>query len=542
MCGIYGNLLYKEEDTAGIINAGYSCKVRGPERTITHQTPDVILMFHRLAIMETSPLSDQPHIYKNENDVYYILCNGEIYNYKSLAIRYLNKEYSNDTSVIYPLFEAFDYDFIRLNNELNGEYSIVIIKVVNNSLKECWMSTDPLSVRPLFVSSSKDNITFSSLLLGISNTPSIEKRNVIRLQGGWMLHFIIKEGKVYTECMKPYIQNIDKVGLLNPLTDIENVKLKVIATLENAVINRLNSDRPIGCLLSGGLDSSLVAGIAARELKDKGMKLKTFSIGMTGGTDLKYARMVADYIDSEHTEVIFTPEEGLSVLEDVIKTTETFDITTIRASVGQYLLSKWISQNTDIKVILNGDGADECQMGYLYNYYSPSHIESHKDCIRLLDNIHLYDGLRVDRCISRWGLEARVPYLDKNFVNLYKIIHPNLKMPIRGERMEKWLIRSAFERSKLIPKEVLWRIKEAFSDGVSNTENSWFSILQKHTIPSYNKVYIHCPPISNESRYYREIFEKIFGDEVSHVIPYFWMPKWIQSNDPSARTLPLYVG
>jgi asparagine synthase (glutamine-hydrolysing) len=342
--------------------------------------------------------------------------------------------------------------------------------------------------------------------------------------------------------MKPYIQNIDKVGLLNPLTDIENVKLKVIATLENAVINRLNSDRPIGCLLSGGLDSSLVAGIAARELKDKGMKLKTFSIGMTGGTDLKYARMVADYIDSEHTEVIFTPEEGLSVLEDVIKTTETFDITTIRASVGQYLLSKWISQNTDIKVILNGDGADECQMGYLYNYYSPSHIESHKDCIRLLDNIHLYDGLRVDRCISRWGLEARVPYLDKNFVNLYKIIHPNLKMPIRGERMEKWLIRSAFERSKLIPKEVLWRIKEAFSDGVSNTENSWFSILQKHTIPSYNKVYIHCPPISNESRYYREIFEKIFGDEVSHVIPYFWMPKWIQSNDPSARTLPLYVG
>jgi asparagine synthase (glutamine-hydrolysing) len=160
--------------------------------------------------------------------------------------------------------------------------------------------------------------------------------------------------------------------------------------LESAVKKRyLNTERPIACLLSGGLDSSLVAAIASMEMKNRGMKLRTFSIGMEGGTDLKYARLVADHIDSEHTEVIFTPEEGLSVLEDVIKTCETYDTTTIRASVGQYLLARWISQNTNIKVVLNGDGADECMMGYLYNYYSPSHIDSHNDCLRLLDEIHL---------------------------------------------------------------------------------------------------------------------------------------------------------
>jgi len=459
MCGIYGYLLYNKDDVSDVTKAGYSSKNRGPERTITHHTEDMFLMFHRLAIMNISPLLDQPHVYKSTDEkdtYYYVMCNGEIYNYETLCKRFLDIITPNDTSCIYPLFQAFNYDFIKLNNELNGEYALVILKITNNMLNECWMSTDPYSVRPLFVCSDKDYVVFSSLLLGLSNTPNIDKTKVRRIGGGEMLHFTFKDGCVYSEHSSLYQKDLSNVGLLSPLTNVEEIKTQLVFSLQSAITRRLNSDRPIGCLLSGGLDSSLVAAIACRELKEKGKKLRTFSIGMTGGTDLYYAKMVADYIESDHTEVIFTPEEGLSVIEDVIKTTETFDITTIRASVGQYLLAKWISENTDIKVVLNGDGADECQMGYLYNYYSPSHIESHKDCIRLLDEIHLYDGLRVDRCISRWGLEARVPYLDKSFANLCKRIHPKLKMPSKEEgKIEKWLIRRVNSKNlKITHKEL----------------------------------------------------------------------------------------
>lgn len=543
MCGIYGYLLSNNTDISELHHAGYSSKNRGPERTLTHHTEDMFLMFHRLAIMNTSPLLDQPHIYSDEKDTYYyVMCNGEIYNYETLCKRFLDAITLNDTSCIYPLFQAFNYDFKKLNNELNGEYSLVILKVINNKLSECWMSTDPYSVRPLFICSDKEYVVFSSLLLGISKSPNIDKTKVRRLGGGEMIQFTFKDGVLYSEYSSSYQTDLSQVGLLNPLTKIEEIKPQLVFSLESAVTRRLNSDRPIGCLLSGGLDSSLVASIACRELKEKGQKLRTFSIGMTGGTDLYYARMVADYIESDHTEVIFTPEEGLSVIEDVIKTTETFDITTIRASVGQYLLAKWISQNTDIKVLLNGDGADECQMGYLYNYYSPSHIESHKDCIRLLDEIHLYDGLRVDRCISRWGLEARVPYLDKTFANLCKRIHPKIKMPSKEEgKIEKWLIRSAFSKYLEIPNEVLWRVKEAFSDGVSKKEKSWYKIIEESIKTSQTIMYTHCPPISHESAWYREVFEREFGSEVVNVIPHFWMPKWIKSNDPSARTLSVYT-
>jgi asparagine synthase (glutamine-hydrolysing) len=455
------------------------------------------------------------------------MCNGEIYNYDTLCKRFLDVITPNDISCIYPLFQAFDYDFKKLNNELNGEYALVILKVINNVLSDCWMSTDPYSVKPLFVCSDKDYIVFSSLLLGISKSPNIDKTKVRRLGGGEMIHFTFKDFCVYDEYSSYYQPDISNVGLLNPLTKIDEIKPQLVFSLDSAIVRRLNGDRPIGCLLSGGLDSSLVAAIACRELKERGQKLRTFSIGMTGGTDLYYARMVAEYIESEHTEVIFTPEEGISVIEDVIKTTETFDITIIRASVAQYLLAKWISENTDIKVLLNGDGADECQMGYLYNYYSPSHIDSHKDCIRLLDEIHLYDGLRADRCISRWGLEARFPYLDKNFANLCKRIHPKIKMPSKEEgKIEKWLIRSAFSKYLDIPYEVLWRTKEDFSDGISNKEKSWYKFIEES--------------ISNESVWYREVFEREFGSEVVSVIPNFWLPKWIESDNSSARTLSIY--
>jgi asparagine synthase (glutamine-hydrolysing) len=206
---------------------------------------------------------------------------------------------------------------------------------------------------------------------------------------------------------------------------------------------------------------------------------------MDDGTDIKYARMVAEHIGSIHTEFNFTPNDGLNSIDDVLLATETFDITTIRASVGQYLLAKKIASTTDIKVILNGDGADECQMGYLYFYLYPSIAEAKIERDKLLNQIHLFDGLRVDRNISYHGLEARVPFLDKEFVNLYYKIPPELLVPT-PTRMEKHLIRTAFNElmPDLLPYDVLFRKKEAFSDGVSSKEKSWYMIVKDH----YNQI------------------------------------------------------
>jgi len=280
--------------------------------------------------------------------------------------------------------------------------------------------------------------------------------------------------------------------------------------------------------------------------------LRTFTIGMKGGTDLYYAKMVADFIGSEHTEINFTEEEGLNVIEDVIKVCETYDITTIRASVAQHLLAKWISENTDIKVVLNGDGSDENWMGYLYYHLSPDSEKANLDSFKLVDNIHYFDGLRVDRNISHFGLEARLPFLDKDVVKMCREIPGDLKMPRmrEGKPLEKYLLRNAFDKvymnDPILPSEVLFRVKEALSDAVSRKEKSWYQTVQEwidinhsHKLDVY-KHYSHLPPVSNESRWYREVFEKMFGENVVEVIPYFWLPNWTNSTEPSARNLQVY--
>jgi asparagine synthase (glutamine-hydrolysing) len=271
---------------------------------------------------------------------------------------------------------------------------------------------------------------------------------------------------------------------------------------------------------------------------------------MDGSTDIDFSNKVAHHIGSEHTNIYFTPEEGLSVISDVLKATETFDITTIRASVGQYLASKYIRKNTDVRVLLNGDGADECQMGYLYFYYAPTDEEAQNESLKLINNIHLYDGLRVDRCVSYNGLEARVPFLDKDFVELFVNIHPNLKRPCKEkDRIEKHLIRKAFDvvfqDDPILPNEVLWRQKEAFSDGVSSKSKPWYLDVKTHieekiSDDGLEKSWKHLPPPTREALYYRYIFESLFGERSAFVIPRYWLPSWIETNEPSARTLTVY--
>ena len=304
-----------------------------------------------------------------------------------------------------------------------------------------------------------------------------------------------------------------------------------------SVKDRLQSERPIGALLSGGLDSSLICGIASILLAEKGQRLNTFTIGMDiDSPDIEYARKVATHINSIHHEIIIPVDEWLKNIKNVIKQIETTCITTIRASTAQYLISKWISENTDIKVILNGDGSDEITSGYLYFYNAPSSDESHKENLILLNQIHYYDVLRVDRGISAFGLESRVPFLSHNFVDLYLSIDKELRNPIKKSRMEKFLLRKSFEDSNIIPSDVLWRQKEAFSDAVSNKRKSWFEYINDYVETQINKDIDINNFSSKESFWYTKIFKEVYPNNTNYIAN--WLPKWCGDiQEPSARIL-----
>ena len=336
-----------------------------------------------------------------------------------------------------------------------------------------------------------------------------------------------------------------KLEFIENTKDINSVYNDVNSLLKEAVLKRLMSDRKIGCLLSGGLDSSLIASLVAREYRDS--KVKTFSIGMPGSIDLKYADDVAKYIGSDHYSVEISEDDFLNAIEDVIYKIESYDITTVRASVGNYLVSKYIRNNTDCKVIFNGDGSDEVSCGYFYLKNAPDLDALQNENKRLLDEIYLFDVLRSDRSISSNGLEPRTPFLDKKFVQYYFSLSPEIKKFDGKNRIEKYVLRKSFENDKLLPEDVLWRNKCAFSDGVSKKNKSWHTIIKSYlddiiSDEEFNNEKIkfsHCPPISKESYYYRKIYAKYFGNH-DNLIPHYWMPRWSDVNDPSARELNEY--
>ena len=547
MCGIWALIKANPKLTYKIIDSFDSIEERGPDTSSIYINKNIILGFHRLAINDLSVYGNQPFYYSTKEFNYTLICNGEIYNHNDLQKEYnINVSSTSDCAVLLPLFLKLNENFAEFNNKLRGEYALLIIKesksTVNKEI-EYFMSTDPLSVRPLFyyIDTESYEIGVSSLLSGLSKLSS----NVNRLDQGTYI-----QGKTDNKSYNNF--KINKYHMISNLNinkdiDINVLYKKIVDVLTESIQIRLESDRPIGCLLSGGLDSSLVAAIAANELKRRGERLRTFSIGMDDGTDIAYARMVAKHIDSDHTEFKFNPEEGLDIIEDVIKSTETYDITTIRASVGQYLIGKNIAENTDIKVILNGDGADECQMGYLYFYLHPTVEDARLERDKLVQQIHLFDGLRVDRNISHHGLEARVPFLDKEFVDLYYNIPAELLVPTK-EHMEKHLIRKAFETilPDLLPTEVLWRKKEAFSDGVSSKEKSWYLIVKEYFNNKISDEEFNTKdrldgikPVCKESFYYRKRFNELYGEN-QRVIPRYWLANWSSSLDPSARTLKVY--
>jgi asparagine synthase (glutamine-hydrolysing) len=338
-----------------------------------------------------------------------------------------------------------------------------------------------------------------------------------------------------------------------PITiyDEEEACKLIRETLTDCVFDRMKSDRPMMFMLSGGLDSSLCASLGAfyNKLNDL-PKIKTMCVGMEGGTDEPYAKLVADHIDSEHIHVKCTNDEFLDKMDQTIYVNESFDITTDRASVGQLISAEKIAELTDSKVVIIGDYSDEITGGYKETCLAPTTYDFKERIYELVDEIYMYDAQRADRCIAYNGLEARCPFGDHRFIRLYLSIDPELRKPrlVNGKSIEKYLLRKAFDGSGLLPDSVLWRQKEAFSDGVSSLKKSWYQILQEQINNHYTDedyedkrlLYTHLQPYTKESLYYREKFCEYYTDKVSNVIPHFWLPKWGQSKDPSARTLDNY--
>jgi asparagine synthase (glutamine-hydrolysing) len=515
---------------------------RGPDKTVVAVHPHFFMAFHRLAFHDLSPLGDQPLVFFDGDLTTYLVVNGEIYNDKALLHKYsLEVRSDNDCEVIYHLYKLFGNNMEKTVQALDGEFALVMVTVRGDALEEIVVTRDPYGVRPLFYSrSEKGCFRFSSVARGLTRGFLASETNVKPFPPGTVMR-VSRDGRQDITTYHSFPEHFLDLGI-----DVSKILCKLLV---DAVGKRVSSERPLACLLSGGLDSSLVCAILVRILGVQ--NLHTFSIGMEGSTDLAYAQEVASYLGTHHHTVHFTPQEGLDAIDEVVKACETWDITTIRASVGQYLLAKHISEKTEFRAILNGDGADEAMMGYLYWYNAPTRLDAHLESLRRLQEIYLYDGLRVDRCLGHFGLEARVPYLDKAFVD-FVLTTPIATRTPSPTQMEKHLVRNAFadHHPDILPQSVLWRKKEAFSDGVSSQKESWFQTVQREMerrvsdTDFYGTPNLGLPeiPPTKEAWYYQKKFLEIFGTSCNNLIPRYWLPKWSGDiKEPSARVLSVYI-
>ena len=541
MCGIWG-LFGKYDHYQKIYDLFNVIKKRGKNKSTLISADDYKIGFHRLSIMDLSIQGDQPFTYSDDNRTIYIICNGEIYNHLELRKEFEGTyefKSNSDCEVLIPLYLKYGINFIDM---MDAEYAFAIYDFTKDLesgkiTKNLYLSRDHLGIRPLFYSIIENSVVFCSEMKGLQ----FENNKINIFEPRTTMHFsfdaynvlISNTVEYYKIGYKPFVKD-----------DIETIDLNIRNLLIESVHNRLNSDQDIGALLSGGLDSSLICSIASRELLKQGRTLKTFCIGMKGSPDVEYSKKVAEFIKSDHTILEITQEEMLEAIDEVIYHIETYDITTIRASVGQYVVSKKIAELTNIKVIIVGDVSDELTSGYLYFHKSPDALSSHNENIRLLNNLHYFDILRTDRGIASHDMEARVPYGSRKFIDYYLSVEPELRTPKFGQ--EKWLLRNAFRG--FLPDEVLFRRKEAFSDGISAQEKSWYVIIQERVAETMTDEYFETNrmkysetiiPHTKEALYYREIFEKCYKNQ-GHILKEYWMPKWSNTSDPSARTLEIY--
>jgi asparagine synthase (glutamine-hydrolysing) len=573
MCGIWA-YVHCNKSNNGTINLPqcftdfYKLKHRGPTNSYFETYENVCIGFHRLAIMDDTFHSNQPFILEDETRTIIFICNGEIYNFKTLIEYYnLDKEIKNDCFVIPTIYMQLcqrkqEHTFMQaIKNTVEGEFAFILFEFNHSKvLQKIIACRDEIGIRPLYYnpSTTYGSLLFTSEIKGANSYPGELKE----FPPGHMLIYDMSEDddiKLESIDYSSVYQTRPPLCLFDERLETlwgeyqpsdEDYLLDIRTSVINSVNRRLVADKPIAFLLSGGVDSSLVAAIASRSL---GTSIRTFCCGMEEGTDLKFARDVAKKIGSYHTEVIFTPQQGLEVIPDVVRTIESWDTTTVRASVGQYLVSQYISNNTDCKVVLVGEGPDEVCSSYLFNWYAPNGEALDAAAKDYVKEIHYFDVKRADRCIARWGLEGRVPLLDPEFIHAYWWLPYEERMPTYYG-MEKWWLRKAFENEDLLPEHVLMRKKEAFSDGVSG-QTSWFQIIQEFVDDKVTdqemavaaKIYPYCTPTTKEAFYYRKLFCEYFGEDRQNIIPHYWQPKWDANGkeirgyvDPSARTLSIY--
>ncbi|MBQ9632574.1 MAG: asparagine synthase B [Lachnospiraceae bacterium] len=542
MCSILG-YCGKGAASEEIKNALLKTKTRGPDDTRLVDTGNGWLGFNRLSIMGPAPVGMQPFAFggrqtvplqRQEEDygLYeecetVLVCNGEIYGFRTMKEDLEKRGFTffgdSDCEILSALYELYGTEMFA---RLDAEFALIIY----DRKKDAYIAArDPIGIRPLYYGVTDDGTwVFAS-----------EPKNLLslvdRVEPFPPGHYF-EEGRFV--CYRDMTDTIEP-----PHSDLADIRQNIRSLLIRGVQKRLDADVPVGFLLSGGLDSSLVCGIAAKLLKKP---LETWAIGMDeDAIDLKYARDVAEYIGSNHHEIIITREDVIGALEEVIEVLATFDITTIRASIGMYLLCRAIHEQSDQRVILTGEISDEL-FGYKYTDFAPDAEAFQQESGKRIRELHMYDVLRADRCISANSLEARVPFGDLDFVTYCMRIDPALKMNHYGKG--KYLLRSAFEEEKLIPEHILWREKAAFSDAVGHSlkDDLWEYAEAQYTDEEYARGierYEHARPFTKESLLYRDIFEKYYPGQ-AHMIRDFWMPnkEWegCDVNDPSARVLANY--
>lgn len=521
MCSIIGYIgaNLSEEEVRSYFERTVS---RGPDMTRILNLGNGFLGFHRLAIMGLNESGMQPFSAFGNS----VVCNGELYGFRLLKKKLEEKGYTfqseSDCELLLPLYREYGTDMFRM---LDAEFAMILYDGASGQL---IAARDPIGIRPLYYGylPSKE-IIFAS-----------EPKNLV----GLCRHILpFPPGHYYKDGKFVCYRNISKPTALVE-DDVETACKKIHDKLEAGILKRLDADAPVGFLLSGGLDSSLVCAVAARHLKKP---IRTFSIGMDiDAIDLKYAKQVADYLGADHTEVIISKEDVLAALPDVVALLGTYDITTIRASIGMYLVCKYIHEHTDLRVLLTGEISDEL-FGYKYTDFAPSPEAFQQEAEKRIRELHMYDVLRADRCISVNSLEARVPFGDLDFVEYVMNLDPKRKVNSYGKG--KYLLRHAFEGDYL-PHDILMREKAAFSDAVGH---SMVDDLKEYAQQLYTdeqfearrKKYTFATPFTKESLLYRELFERYYPGQAEMVVD-FWMPNkdWegCNVNDPSARVLTNY--
>ena len=522
MCSIF-TVLSKDVPYDKLKECFEETRSRGPDMSRLIEFQKGWMGFHRLAIMGLDETGMQP--FEMNGD--YVVCNGELYGFRLIRER-LIKQYplksGSDCEIILPLYYEYGMELFKT---LDAEFAMILYDRQRDMV---IAARDPIGIRPLYYGTLENGaMAFAS-----------EPKNLVGLCQKIMP---FPPGHYWTE-KDGFVQYDDPSEVVQfTMKDEDDICRKIRRLLIDGVAKRLDADAPVGFLLSGGLDSSLVCAIA-RSLTDH--PIRTFAIGMdVDAIDLKYARKVADYIGSDHTEVIINKQDVLDVLPSVVELLGTWDITTIRASIGMYLVCRYIHEHTDVRVLLTGEISDEL-FGYKYTDFAPNAEAFQKEAEKRIRELHMYDVLRADRCISVNSLEARVPFGDLKFVRYAMSIDPVLKM--NRHNMGKYLLRKAFAEDHILPEEILWRQKAAFSDAVGHSmvDDIRAYAEEVYTDEEFKKgctAYAYCPPFTKESLLYRDLFEQYYPGN-AEMITDFWMPNrnWegCAVNDPSARVLSNY--